>query len=175
MSIDEITKGWSPRHFKQEVSKMERIQTKKTDKRGEKASWEFEGKLVCYPKSQVNGFQEENCARWNLTSQVNNILVIGDLCKSYFPHRARGQSSNEWYLRKNRRKDMGQSGSHSFQVFSCKGSKEMKVNPEWGEVVTRSWISWVFTGLWDCRVLDFVQERMHKNKSEWEQKQVLFW
>lgn len=44
MSIDEITKGWSPGDSKQEVSKMERIKQIKLIKGVGKTGREFEGK-----------------------------------------------------------------------------------------------------------------------------------
>lgn len=69
MSIDEVTKGWSPGQFKQEVSKMERTQQSKLIK----------GKKKKKPAENVKGSQQNVLSR----KSMNSFQKEGNCAKCY--------------------------------------------------------------------------------------------
>ena len=128
LRVEKITKGWSPGHLKQEVSKMKRVQLRTLIKGwGGKPAESLKRKQQnLVSESQVTSLWEEgvrNCQKL-LRVQVNNRGVIGDICKSTFDVAVEDKSSNEADLRANRREGETRVSAILLWCFSVKGAQK---------------------------------------------------
>lgn len=115
LRVEKITKGWSPGHLKQEVSKIKRVQLRTPIKGGEKAGREFEEKAaecgIRKSSEQFLGGGSEKLPKAT-ESPSKQQGVIGDICKGTFGVAVEDKSSNEADLRANRRE-----GETEYQPF----------------------------------------------------------